>query len=88
MAETEPSTSVFVPTTTTTNNHLLEDTNKVVFNSFSDPIQRTKFLMQYIQTRKQKAENEIAKKNILQKQKKDAKKAVENARELLRVFIL
>ncbi|KAI1709995.1 hypothetical protein DdX_11007 [Ditylenchus destructor] len=47
---------------------------------FDDPVQRTRCLVQYIRLRKQRAEDELAKRHALKKQKKDAKANLKNAR--------
>jgi len=47
---------------------------------FSDPIQRTKCLIQYIRLRKQRAEKELAKRNALKKLKKDAQAKLDEAK--------
>lgn len=83
MAETMP-TLAAVPST---NNELLQNAEKDASCPFDDSLQRTKCLMQYIRIRKQRAENEIAKRNALRKQKKDAKVTLQNARDSLRVLI-
>lgn len=63
-----------------TNNTVVEN----LVNPFDDPLQRTKYLIKYIRLRKQRAEGEIAKRNALKKQKKDAQATLYNARESMR----
>jgi uncharacterized protein YaaN involved in tellurite resistance len=48
---------------------------------FDDPVQRTRCLIQYIRLRKQRAEKELAKRNALRKQKKDAQANLEAAKK-------
>lgn len=51
---------------------------------FDDPVQRTRCLIQYIRMRKQRMRDELAKRNALKKQKKDAKATLQNARDNLK----